>query len=178
MTCIIGLQHEGRVYIGGDTLATFGWEAAQLSDGKVFRSGDFIIGVAGDIRFLDLVRYAFDTPVDPNKIYDMRYMVRDFVPALRTLLKDSGAMGKNDEKDSAGSHMLVGVCGQLYHITSSFSVTTRTEGFNCIGSGDAYALGAMEALKGLPPKERILRALEISAKFSIGVREPFTVLEA
>jgi ATP-dependent protease HslVU (ClpYQ) peptidase subunit len=177
MTCIIGLQHEGKVYIGADGLTCFGSTRAFDTRHKVYKSGSFLIGNSGDVRFNDLVRYAFEIPTDESGAYDMRYMVRSFVPALRTALRDAGAMGKDDDKDTAGGWLLVGVNGQLYEISANFSIYTPRDGYAAIGSGYTYGLSAMMALSDKPPKERIERSLEITAYFESTVAPPFTVLD-
>lgn len=177
MTVIIGLQHEGKVYIGADGLTTFGWEAFTDARAKVMKSGSFLIGMAGTVRFADLVFYGFDIPADTEGKYDTRYMVRTFMPALHTLVKDNGMMGKYEDKDDTAGWMLIGVNGQLYAVDGLLALHLPKAGYTSIGSGSSYALGAMAALTDMPPKERVERALTIAAQFCRACAPPFTVLD-
>jgi ATP-dependent protease HslVU (ClpYQ) peptidase subunit len=177
MTVLIGLEHESRVYIGADSRTTTGWEASTQQRPKVFRLGTYLIAATGRCRFADLLEFGFDAPQDESGKYDTRFMVRSFVPTLRTLLKDHGAMGKTEETEAALGGFLVGAAGHLYHVCEDFAVTSSDDGLMAIGSGSPYALGAMEARKDMPPRDRILLALEVAAKFNIGCGPPYVVME-
>lgn len=177
MTTIIGLAHEGKVYLGGDGQTTSGWEAIYSAHPKVFTSGLFVIGASGTVRFKNLTQHHFDIPTDAEDKYDMRYMVRVFIPALREALKEHGAMGKISEKDNSDCLLLVGVRGVLYYIGIDFDVTAIASGLHSIGTGSEYAIGAMTAIYSLSPRERIERSLEIAARYDIGTSAPFTIVE-
>ena len=45
MTCIVGLVHEGVVYIGGDSAGVAGLSLTVRADEKVFRNSDFFDGL-------------------------------------------------------------------------------------------------------------------------------------
>lgn len=177
MTCIIGLKHAGKIYVGSDGLGIRGWERFQDVRPKVFRNGAFIIGASGTARLSDLIRHGWDIPTDESGRYDERYMIRVFATGLRTLIQDNGGMGKYEERDNTGSWLIVGVNGQLYEMDSSMSIGVPSLGYSAVGSGGEYALGALAALKDTPPKERVLRALEIAAQFNAACGAPFTILE-
>lgn len=51
------------------------------------------------------------------------------------------------------------------------------DGLDACGCGENYILGAMKALDGIPPRERIAKSLEITACFCNGVSAPFHILE-
>ena len=44
MTCIAGLVHEGKVYIGADSAGVSGYDKTIPVAPKVFRRGGFIVG--------------------------------------------------------------------------------------------------------------------------------------
>ncbi len=64
MTCIVGLVHEGVVYMGGDSAATSSAYLNQtiLATEKVFRNGEFLIGAAGSERASLLLRHSLSPP--------------------------------------------------------------------------------------------------------------------
>ena len=41
MTCIVGLVHGGKVYMGGDSAGVGGYCLTVRADEKVFRNGEF-----------------------------------------------------------------------------------------------------------------------------------------
>lgn len=183
MTCIIGLAtNDGDVYIGGDSAASGndGQSIMRLAhpEVKVFRNGEFLIGCAGSFRNMQLMRYKFNPPKQDDEVDELEYMATTFVDALRDSLIDGGAATvKNGQEEAGYSVFLVGYRGRLFCVYSDYAVEEVLGGIDATGCGREYAIGAMAALKLLliPPKERILKALEISAEYSKGVRPPFKV---
>ena len=62
MTCIVGLVHEGVVYIGGDSAGVAGLSLVVRADEKVLRNGDFLMGFTTSFRMGQLLRYKLDPP--------------------------------------------------------------------------------------------------------------------
>lgn len=176
MTCIAGIAHEGRVYIGGDSATLSGWLLQRTQSPKVFRNGEFLIGVTGTMRLTQILRYHLVVPPQAEDDQEA-YMVKVFAEAVRTCLKAQGwAKVDNNREESEGA-FLVGYRGGLYSVYSDYQVFRSLDGVDACGSGREYALAAMYVLAGLPPRERIERALEASAYYCIGVSAPFQVLE-
>ena len=57
MTCVIGLEHKGEVYIGADSAATSGWAVSATRLPKVFLVNEFLIGYAGSFRMGQLLQH-------------------------------------------------------------------------------------------------------------------------
>ena len=118
MTCIAGVVHRGRVYIGGDSAGVGGYDLTVRRDVKVFRNGPFVLGFTSSFRMGQLLAHAFRPPPVPKKRGALeRYMVVDFVDALRATLKERGWARKESEQE-VGGHFLVGVTGRLFHVES------------------------------------------------------------
>ena len=49
------------------------------------------------------------------------------------------------------------------------------DGFDAVGSGAEYALGALKVSERMQPTRRIKRALEVAAHFNMAVAPPFVV---
>jgi len=47
MTCIVGVAKGGKVYIGADSLGSNGFTKEIRKECKVFKSGEFLVGVKG-----------------------------------------------------------------------------------------------------------------------------------
>lgn len=180
MTCIVGIQHETGVYIGGDSATISGWTLELTGRPKVFRVGEFLIGVSGSPRVSGLLRHAFAPPPIPKKAKHLeRYMVTAFVPALRAVLGDAGAEKKQHEvaEIDGGSAVLVGVRGRLFEVHADYQVTFQQVGYGAIGCGAIVALGALHVAYGenLPPHDRVIYALGAAEAHNIGVRGPFII---
>lgn len=181
MTCIVGIEHEGDVWIGGDSAGVAGYAMTVRADTKVFtrdRGGErWAFGFAGSFRVGQLLRYALDFPVpDPDEDLDA-FMVTKFVDALRLALAEGGALlvAKGVEE---GEPFLVGVRGQLFRIEEDFQVGRAVAPFSAVGCGDAIACGAMHALADVDqtPARKITAALKAAERYSAGVRAPFLVV--
>ena len=101
MTCIVGVEHNRRVYMGGDSAAVAGWDISQTAERKVFMVGDFIIGYTTSFRMGQLLEYELRLPEydgPPN----MGYMVTRFVPAVRACLKDGGFTKVENNREEGG----------------------------------------------------------------------------
>jgi ATP-dependent protease HslVU (ClpYQ) peptidase subunit len=174
MTCIVGLVHKGTVYIGGDSASVSGWTSRVTRLPKVFKRGPFLIGYTTSFRMGQLLEHTLAVPPQGDESDDMRFMVTSFVESVRALLKERG-VAKIEANTESGGQFLVGFRGRLYSVQSDFQVNEMADGFDAVGSGAEYALGAMAAMPKVAPVTRIKRALAISAHFNMGVSPPFTV---
>lgn len=176
MTCIVGLVDQGKVYIGGDSLAVAGLDSAVRKDKKVFRNGAFIMGFTTSYRMGQLLQYKFQSSRKLELNEDpMAYMVNIFVEDVRKCLEAGGFNKKKDGQDEAGT-FLVGFAGRLFRIDSDYQVGESDDGFDSCGCGFPYALGSFYTTLHLTGEERILKALEAAEHFSAGVKAPFTTI--
>lgn len=174
MTCIVGLRTKERVYIGGDSASVSGWTRRKTAQAKVFRKGPFLIGYTTSFRMGQLLEHQLQIPKQEEGQGDMSYMVNVFVEAARKLLKERG-FAKVEANAESGGQFLVGYHGHLYSIESDFQVGELSDGFDAVGSGSDFALGALAALDKLSATRRIRKALEITAHFNMSVCPPFHV---
>lgn len=173
VTAIVGLIHNGRVYLGGDSAGVSGWSMTVRADSKVFRNGPYVMGFTSSFRMGQLLRYALDPPA-PGADLD-RFMATTFIDAIRTCLKDGGYAKKNSEQEEGGN-FLVGVNGRLFNVGSDYQVGETADGYAAVGCGFEIALGVLYATTGMPPKKRIRLALDAAERHSAGVRLPFATV--
>jgi len=176
MTCIIGLVHGGSVYIGGDSAAVAGWVDTRTTLPKVFRTGEFLIGFTTSFRMGQLLQYQLRVPEQDKTIGKVEFIITVFVPAVMAVLKDH-AFATIENNTETGGQFLVGYKGSLFEVGSGFGVTVPPAGMGAVGCGEEFAIGAMAASEGLPPKQRIKNALKIVARYSGGVSGPFCIEE-
>ena len=178
MTCIVGLEHAGVVYIGGDSAGVAGLSISSRADGKVFTNGPMAFGFTTSFRMGQLLRYALKVPFQQPDETDDQYMVTTFVNEVRKCLKDGGYAKKENEAEQGGQ-FLVGYKGRLYCLDSDYQVGRSRHPYDAVGCGQDIALGAMHALhqKGVANAAEAIRAALLAAEeFSAGVRAPFEIV--
>lgn len=180
MTCVAALVEKGKIYMGADSAGVAGLTMRVRSDSKVFKvesDPPMLMGVCGSFRVRDLLRYAFDPPaINTDDL--TAYMVREFVEAVRHLVHNAGVAAKEDNVEDMPAEFIVGFRGRLFTIESDYQVGEQPEKYVAVGCGTDIAMGAFYATEGsrLAPKERVVRALKASARYSGGVCAPFSVL--
>jgi len=182
MTCIVALEHEGKVWVAGDSAATVEGDyiICSRADEKVFINDMMIMGFCGSFRIGQLLRYSLDVPEQSTKTEDMSFMVNDFVDAVRQVQKEKGSASKENDLESHESSFIVGYRGKIYVIEEDYQVARPLDNFAAVGSGAAVALGALYATKNtlnLSPENRLRLALEAASEYVANVRAPFMFLQ-
>lgn len=177
MTCIVGLvdKEEDKVYIGADSAGVAGLDLMIRADQKAFNVGEFVFGFTTSFRMGQILQYSFDPPEIRTKDI-MRYMVTDFVDAVREALKEGGYSEVENNVETGGC-FLVGVRSRLFSIEDDYQVEETPYGFNSAGCGAQIALGSLVTTQDydFSPRERVKMALQAAEKFSSGVRGPFNI---
>ena len=181
MTCVVGIEHEGRVILGADAAGTAGWSQTIRADPKVFSNGPFIMGFTSSFRMGQLLRYKLEAPVPTRTdLKDLdRFVATTFIDAVRKTFNDNG-YGKIDNNREHGGCFLVGVAGRLFTIDNDYQTGRSIAGYDAVGCGDDIALGSLHttAQYAISPRQRATLALEAAAALSAGVAAPFTFVEA
>ena len=175
MTCIIGLEHDGYVYIGGDSAAVGGWTTQPIRHPKVFHNGDFILGYTTSFRMGELLQYQWKPPEYNDDITILEFMHTDVIESIRQTFKDFGYSRIENNKEKGGS-FLIGFKDSLFGVDSDFQIKQMLYEFTACGSGQDVALGAMYVLSQKHPDTMILKALKASAQFQGGVMPPFHIV--
>ena len=178
MTCIVGLVHKGRVWMGGDSAGVdeAGLSLVQRVDKKVFVNGPFLFGFTSSFRMGQLLAYAFKPPLCGDGEDVMDFMVRDFINGVRDCL-NSGGFSKIEDNVETGGGFLVGYDGRLFHVEDDYQVGESLHGYDACGCGEGPALGSLfSSQKEQDPRKRIHMALSAAETFSGGVRAPFHVI--
>jgi ATP-dependent protease HslVU (ClpYQ) peptidase subunit len=174
MTCIVGLIDGNRVWMGGDSAGVSGLDITVRADTKVFRNGEYLIGFTSSFRMGQLLAFRLKPPPRPEGMDIFRFMVTDFVDAVRSCLKDGGFAQRSNDAEQGGS-FLVAYQGRLFSIQSDYQVCETVRGFHAIGCGADYALGSLASTAGQPAESRVRRALECAELLNAGVRAPFRI---
>ena len=174
MTCIVGLEENGKVWIGADSAGTNGRMDQRIrADKKVFVKGEFIVGFCGSFRAGQLLTCYLEVPPQEEGVDDFTFLVNEFTAAVKKCL----APLKEDDPQSAHPNFLFGYRGHLYGVEGDYQISRSEESFDSVGSGSDIAIGAMHASKDTKgAKKRIIKALEASALNNAAVRPPFHVM--
>jgi ATP-dependent protease HslVU (ClpYQ) peptidase subunit len=176
VTCIVGIAHEGKVYIGGDSAGVDGRLALEVrADKKVFRNGPFVMGFTSSFRMGNLLQYSLTPPRRHATDEVYKFLVTEFVDAVRKCLKDGGYATAKDGGEAGGTFLL-GYEGRLFSVQDDYQVAETISGFDACGSGDQIAKGSLFSTIGQSPQERINVALGAAERFNAGVRAPFAIV--
>ncbi len=182
MTCIVGIEHKGSVWLGGDSAATDGGlNRTIIKDPKVFQKGEIGFGVCGSPKVMDALAHGIEYPVQEGG-EDRAFLVGTLVPAIREGLVKLDAAGKDNSPFGGGAdivfhgEVLLAYRGVLYRLQGNFQLIKGSEGYASVGSGAKLALGSLHGSKG-NPKSRILAALKAATDGNAGVAPPFVVIE-
>lgn len=174
MSCIVGIAHQGRVYLAGDSAhANDEFQIVTSPIPKVFRVGEFAIGCTGSVRVSQLLGYTFKPHTIPNDFDLTLYMVDVFVMMLKECLR---ADGQKEDNLLADSCLMVGVRERLFVIYNDFQLEEVYIGYNAIGSAANVALGSLHSTRYLiddDPQLRLQKALEAATEHNASIRPPF-----
>lgn len=194
MTTIVGIQGNGFAVVGVDSRVSTmdeGGFASQIttvseSSSKVAYNGKYLIGAAGDMRAINILHHAFVPPAPPPDALGKKldfFITTKFIPALRECFEKQGYAAP--ERDASthiaehGSMILLVVNAQVYVIEGDYSWTSDLYGQYALGTGSAYALGALQALTpkvDLTPnkaKTLVLKTLKIASQYDPYTGAPF-----
>src|ERR1700722_12715907 len=126
MTCIVGIEHDGGITIGGDSMLSDFWSGQTMVTPKVWKSGEFVYGGCGSLRGLQILRYVFAAPQLPDNEDDEsleEYLVNQWSDKLRnTFLEHGHAKIKHEVQSASNTWFLFGVRGRLYTMQNDYSL--------------------------------------------------------
>ncbi len=185
MTCIAGIEHGGKVWIGGDSAGSNGRSLTVRADEKVWAANGFAFGFTSSFRMGQLLRYKLVLALERHEVpaddaaAEIKFMSTAFIDGVRTVLKDGGFAKVSDGVEEGGT-FLVGWRGKLYQVENDFQVGRASTGFDAVGSGGNCAVGALYALREAKqtPEAKLTAALEAAQELTPYVRGPFKIVSA
>jgi hypothetical protein len=101
----------------------------------------------------------------------------DLVDAIRKAF-GAGGYTVTQEDPASGGIFLAGIQGRVFRFENDLQVFERRGGYEAVGCGSPYALGALAVLPAtMYPKDRVRTALSVSASFAAHVRPPYMILK-
>jgi len=151
MTTVTVVRKGGQIAIAADTLVTFG--DTRLAHGyetnqKVFRIGDSWVGMSGTTAHFPVLRKALGALAPEDLRLDSRDAVFDTFLKLHPRLKENFFLNTKEEDadpyESSQFTVLIANASCIYGVYS-YREVFEFDRFWAIGSGRAFALGAMYA---------------------------------
>lgn len=178
MTCIVGIEYEGSVWLGGDSVSVCEDSAWSVTDPKVFINKNIGFGYCGSFRGGQLLKYGLEVPLHPVARDDMGYLVIDLVDSIRALWTSKGILQNENGIEAVDTHVMVGYNGKLYYTDEDMQVCRTDTGYYAMGCGKHFALGALHALQrlALTPELKLQYALEAASAWSGAVRGPWNII--
>jgi len=181
MTCVVGVKTDKHVYIGADSFGSNGFTGSKIGyPKKVLHVGDFIIGVCGSFRLIQILTHKFHILprfVDQD-IYD--YVYTSFYDSLISCLRSEKYLvdSNNVEMLPSGSEMVIGIDNKLFTMQVDLSILELADDFVCVGSGEYHSQAVMESLsdRDLSPADKIVRAIQKTSKYVVSVNEDVFIM--
>lgn len=178
MTCIVAVADGRQVWMGADSE----WSSTDASCGalswpKIAIMGDYLIGMSGLLRTMNLVYHSFLPPPPPRARRDlMTFMVNEFVPQLKAVVEPTAPAAEGRRRGEMDNDMLVGIGGSIYYVDSDFAVIREPLDYSACGSGRHVALGSLGSSVKLKPRKRLELALKLAERHAQGVKGRFRYL--
>ena len=181
MSCVVAMAKGDVVWMGADSAASDGEDIVVLQNPKVFMNGPLLIGAVGSLRMTQLLQHRLEVPRHlPQADWGgdiMHYLTVDLVDAVRKAF-GAGGYSVNQEDPASGGIFLVGFKGRTFRFENDLQVFERRGGYEAIGCGSPYALGALAAFPVMHAKDKVRIALAVSATFAAHVRPPFVIVSS
>lgn len=175
MTCIVAIKDGDKVLMGCDSIGSDGWRRESRTRPKLFMNGPLLIGYTTSFRMGQLLELNIEPPKLLPDEDPYVWMVKEFVPKVRTTLKEGGFAAKKDEQESGGT-FLIALRGRIFSIHDDYQVGETVRGYAAVGSGEPFAMGSLFSTDGRPADERLRIALEAAHEMCATVAPPFHFL--
>lgn len=173
MTTVIAVKHAKGITFAADTQAT--GETGDIYRVVKFQEvGPFVIGGAGDCAPLDIAQYLWKppTPTVAEMKNLLRFMIVRVVPSLKKVFKDNDYEYNSDPSARQdGFTLIIAIHGEIFVIEKEFDVSVPQFNVAGIGSGAAYAIGAIRTGASVD------NAMEVAAENDVNTSAPFMYLE-
>lgn len=166
MTTIIGIQRRDGFLLAADSVTNSDRSYEHKDVKKITEVGDYVLAGAGVSRYCDIITYGWQPPIYDNS-EPYTFMVSKFIPEMRKMHDETGYTLKDDD----GFEFIVGLKNNLYYIAEDYSVLRTKTNVYGIGSGSAYAIGAIDA------GADIIKAIKIASKYDIHTGGKIQIVE-
>lgn len=177
MSVIVAIKEDGVVYMGADSQTTAGKRKYTYLNETSFKitrlDNGILVGFCGRVAARQAIlamKYVFT--LNEEGSLTKKHIVQEIVPKLVDKMEQIG----DEESGALDVSILLAHKDKLYRISSDLDVVCLNE-CGKSGAGVDYVNYALFAMKDLPVRERILKALAESAKRTESVGGPYVLID-
>jgi ATP-dependent protease HslVU (ClpYQ) peptidase subunit len=156
MTVIVGVEAtDNSVVLAADSLASGPEFKQNISGSKIARfqvpiinkasevvnTCDLLIGIAGSIRYMQVIQYRLELLPQEDDMGDEEYLSTRFISGIMRALR----RGKVNTEDYE-SRAIIGYRGKIYRMQEGFDILRSGNSYSAEGSGLEYATGVLYSL--------------------------------
>jgi ATP-dependent protease HslVU (ClpYQ) peptidase subunit len=171
MTVVIGLKHNGAVWIGADSRVTDNdgtkFDLDSSLDSKIIKLNHFVIGFAGDLSAKSYMESFISTRkgVKSTKITDKNSVMKFFL-AFRWFLKNDVGLDESEVSKIEVS-WLIATKDRLF-VSDEYNAILEFNSFCTIGTGASASRAVLEYLDlyepSMEPEKKLARAYQVAVR--------------
>lgn len=177
MTCIVGLNTGEKIFIAGDRMGSDSFTYGEYQS-KVFKKDDFIFGVSGSYRVMQLLQYKFSAPKRFKDQTIDEYIFTSFTDYIIDLMRNNNCATRTDNIDSMDGQFLIGYENNLFKMYGNFQILENKKGYDACGSGTNHALASLYSTDGLniSHEDRLKKSIVCASEFVLSVDNEIDVI--
>lgn len=184
MSIVMAIKGSDRIYLAADSQATCNRLTYTCPDSiqKAWKCNgeDVAVGGVGSLRDLNIISTRDQKWVDRaseiDGVIDIKYVIRNVVPALIKELETNGRVRIRDSMKSFDSEYIFAYKDKFFMIDDAGGVLEGTDAL-FIGAGLRLSIGAWEAIKDneLSIQEKIIKCIK-AAELDVSISGPIKVV--
>lgn len=181
MTVIVGINTGTSILLASDSMGSNGYIHIQDKKSKVFKKEDFIFGIAGSYRIMQLLNHKFNIPKRTIGQTTEDYIYSTFIDSIFSFFSQNNALecDKNIKSLQGDACFLFGYEKELYCLHSNLQINNSKRNYDAIGSGSYHAISSLYSTEGLDvsPKDRLIKAINCANEFVTSVDNTVEMVE-
>ena len=179
MTCIVGINTGRKIIIAGDRMGSNGFTYLQDKKPKVFKKGNFIFGISGSYRVMQIIANNFEAPKRFVGQETDDYIYNTVTNYIFRLLDSNNALALVDGEKSFGGTVFIGYEKELYKLCSNFQININSKNYDTTGSGTHHAMASLYSTAGLDitHEDRLRKAIVCASEFVLSVDSDIDIVE-
>jgi ATP-dependent protease HslVU (ClpYQ) peptidase subunit len=184
MSVIVGIIHEGVVYIGADSQITSGGTKKNYrhpNNHKIWHPDGrehLLLGSSGLLKGINTIKSInglIDQRTLNEKTLNYHYVVKHISKKIMDSMEEVKLIDSKDFKPTMLNDVLFASNDELFLIGIDGSVI-QIDDFAAIGSGSIEAIGSLLSSESEAPKTRIIKAIESAISNDIYVGYPIIIM--
>ena len=184
MSVIVGIIHDGAVYLGADSQLTKGGTkkiTKHPNNRKIWHPdgrNHLLVGSAGLLKGINVIK-SINGIIDQRTLSENNlnysYVVQSVARRIMDNMEEAKLLDSKDYIPKMQNEFLLANNDELFMIGSDGSVL-QIDDFTAIGSGSVEAIGSLLSTEGQEPIIRIVKSIEAAIQNDIYVSYPIVIM--